>query len=167
MTKLKIDSQMHVAAADALAPHIRRVYDQPGSSLLFIAEARHIERTQPAPDSDAEPSVKVRITSLEVPNRDQEDTIRDAARALHLQRTAQGTLDEEGQLILSAGTLKRIAGRLHEVEVSRLRAGLGHWVTYAQRVKSNGKLTATELRQEMDQLADGLAALLNGTSEET
>ncbi|MEU4578986.1 hypothetical protein [Nonomuraea sp. NPDC023979] len=166
MTKFKFDSQMHMAAADALAPHIRGIYDRPGSSILFIGEAKHVERTQPAPDSDAEASVKVRIIQLEIPNRDQEDAIREAARALHLQRTAQGTLDEEGQLILSQGTLKRIAGRLHEVEVSRLRAGLGHWVAYAQRVKSNGKLTATELRQEMDQLADGLAALLANTGEE-
>ncbi|MGI5288353.1 hypothetical protein ACQEVF_34135 [Nonomuraea polychroma] len=129
MTKFKFDSQMSVAASEALGPHIRRVYDQPGTTLLFIAEARHIERTQPAPESDAEASVKDRIISLEVPNRDQEDAVRDAARALHLQRTAQGTLDEEGQLVLSQGTLKRIAGRLHEMEVSRLRAGLGHWVS--------------------------------------
>lgn len=166
MTKLKFDSNMARAAADSLAPHIRGVYDRPGSSILFVGEARHVERTQPAPDADGDPSVKVRITHMEIPNRDQEGAIREAMRALHLQRTAQGTLDEEGQFVLSQGTLKRITGLLHEVEVSRLRAGLSHWVDYAARVNSQRSLTVTEMQHEVDLIANGLTALLTHTPEE-
>lgn len=165
MTKFKFDSQMSVAATDALAPHIRSIYDRPGSTVLFIGEAKHVERTQPAPDADGDPSVKARIIHLEIPNKDQEGAIREAARALHLQRTAMGTLDEEGQLILSQGTLKRISGLLHEVEVSRLRAGLDHWVKYAARVNSQ-TLTVSEMAHEVDLIAGGLAALLANTPEE-
>lgn len=166
MTKLKFDSNMARAAADALAPHIRGIYDRPGATLLFVGEARHIERTQPAPDADGDPSVKVRITHMEIPNRDQEGAIREAMRALHLQRTAQGTIDEVGQLVLSEGTLKRISGLLHEVEVSRLRAGLAHWVDYAARVNAQSKLTVTEMQHELDLIASGLAALLANTPTE-
>jgi hypothetical protein len=166
VTKLKFDSSMARAAADALQPHIRGIYDRPGASLLFVGEARHIERTQPAPDADGDPKVTVRITHMEIPNRDQEGAIREAMRALHLQRTAQGTLDEEGQLQLAQGTLKRISGLLHEVEVARLRAGLNHWVQYAARVNSNSKLTVTEMQHEVEMIASGLAALLANTPEE-
>lgn len=166
MTKLKFDSNMARAAADALAPHIRPIYDRPGSSILFVGEARHVERTQPAPDADGDPKVTVRITHMEIPNRDQEGAIREAMRALHLQRTAQGTLDESGQLVLSEGTLKRTSGLLHAIEVARLRAGLNHWVNYAARVNSQASLTVSEMQQEVQLIADGLAALQANTPEE-
>lgn len=166
MTKLKFDSSMARAAADALAPHIRGIYDRPGSTVLFVGEAKHVERTQPAPDADGDPSVKVRITHLELPNKDQEGAIREAMKALYTQRTAQGTLDEDGALQLAQGTLRGIGGLLHGIEVARLRAGLSYWVQYVARVNSNSKLTLSEIQHELDLVANGMAALLANTPEE-
>lgn len=166
MTSLKFDSKLGAAASAALEQHIRPIYDRPGCSRLAIIEFRHIERTQPAPESDKDPSVKVRISHCEIPGRDQEGYVREAQRALYLQRTASGTLDDDGQLQLTQSTLSHIGGLLHEVEVARLRAGLRHWVDYAARVNSNASLTISEMHHELDTVAQGLAALLNNTPEE-
>lgn len=62
MTTLKFDSKLGAAAAAALEPHIRPIYDRPDCTRLAIIELRHIERTQPAAGSDKDPSVRVRIT---------------------------------------------------------------------------------------------------------
>ncbi|MEV4093829.1 hypothetical protein [Streptosporangium saharense] len=165
MTTLKFDSKLGAAASSALEAHIRPIYDRPGCSRLAIIEFRHIERTQPAPESDKDPSVRVRISHCEIPGRDQEGFVREAQRALFLQRTAAGTLDDDGQLQLTQSTLSHIGGLLHEVEVARLRAGLRHWVDYAARVNSNASLTISEMHHELDTVAQGLAALLNNTPE--
>ncbi|RBQ21552.1 hypothetical protein DP939_02250 [Spongiactinospora rosea] len=165
-TVLKFESKLAVAAANALEPHIRPLYDQPGATRLAVMEIRHIERTQPADGSDKDPSVRVRIIGCEVPNREQEPHVREMMRALYVQRTAQGTLDDAGELQLSDRTLKNAGPVLHAIEVSRLRAGLAHWVDYAARVNANGKLTVSEMHHELDIVARGLKALLDGTPEE-
>ncbi|GII88232.1 hypothetical protein Ssi03_62220 [Sphaerisporangium siamense] len=164
-TTLKFDSKVGASAANALEPHIRPLYDRPGASILAICEFRHVERTQPAPDADKDPSVKVRMTSIEVPNRDQEGAIREAARALYVQRTAAGTLDDDGIFQLSDTSLKNIGGLLHGIEAARLRAGLKHWVGYIARVNANPHLTISEIKHELDAVSQGLDALLN-TEEE-
>lgn len=166
MTVLKFDAKVGASAANSLEPHIRPIYDRPGASLLAIVEFRHIERTQPAPDADKDPSVKVRLTSIEIPNRDQEGAVREAQRALYLQRTASGTLDDEGLFHLSDTTLKHISGLLHEIEVARLRAGLRHWVSYIARVNANATLTISEIKHELDEISRGMDALLNAAEEE-
>lgn len=167
MTQLKFDTKLGAAASAALEPHIRPIYDRPDSTRLAIIEFRHIERTQPAAGSEKDPSVKVRIISCEIPHRDQEGAIREAQRALHLQRTAAGTLDEEGQLVLTDSTLKLTGGLLHAVEVARLRAGLDHWVKYVARVNADPALTVSEMRHELDAVANGMRSLLDNTSEES
>ena len=164
--KLKFDSQMSRDATDALAPHIHAIYERQGGNFVFMAEARHVERIQPAPDADKEPSVKVRIVHLEIPNRDQVGAIREGLRALYLQRTASGTLEDDGQLVLSDRTLQHITGLLHEVEVARLRAGLRHWVNYAHRVNNNGQLTVSEMQHELDLITRGLEAVLTAAAED-
>lgn len=168
MTTLKFDSKLGAAAAAALEPHIRPIYDRPDCTRLAIIELRHIERTQPAAGSDKDPSVRVRITHLEIPNRDQEGAVRQAMRALYLQRTAAGTLDEDdvGQVQLAESTLRNLGNLLHEVEVARLRAGLRHWVDYAARVNANASLTHSEIRHELDIIAGGLRALLEANGEQ-
>ncbi|MEV8636553.1 hypothetical protein AB0395_33390 [Streptosporangium sp. NPDC051023] len=165
-TSLKFDSKVGSAAAAAIEPHIRPIYDRPGCRVMAIVELAHVERVQPAPEADKEPSVKVRITHMEVPNKDQEGAIREAQRALYLQRTASGTLDENGQLVLTESTMKNISGLLHEVEIARLRAGLHYWVNYVARVNSQTGLTVSEMQHELDTVAQGVAALLHNTPEE-
>jgi hypothetical protein len=105
------------------------------------------------------------MISVEVPNRDQAGAVREAQRALYLQRTAQGTIDDDGDFQLSETTLKQTGGLLHTIEVARLRAGLTHYVRYIQRVNGNGGLTLSEIQHELHEIAVGLQALLDSTPE--
>ncbi|MFF7966697.1 hypothetical protein ACFZC3_15185 [Streptomyces sp. NPDC007903] len=161
MTQLKFDAKVSASAQEALEPHVRPLYNQPGGRRMAIIEFAAIERTEPAPGTEKEPSVKVRIVGLELPNREQEGTLREAQRFLHLQRTARGTLDDDGQLELSDSTLRLTGGMLAYLETARLRAGLDHWREYALRLMRGPDLTVTEMRHEMQALSDGLTALLN------
>lgn len=165
MVNLKIDARPSTAASEALDPHVRRLYDQPGLRLMVVGELEHIERTQPAPGSEKPPTVKVRFTHLEVPNADQEDYIREAQRALFLQRTARGTLQEDGQLELSESTLHLTGGLLHAVEAARLKVALEHWAKYARRAFHAPDLTASEVRHELQIVAEGLAAAALGIGD--
>ncbi len=167
MTHLKITSTPSASAMQALEGHIKRIYDRPGIRIIAIIELEHTERVQPAPNSDVEPVVRMRIVGCEVPNEEQEGTIRTAMRALYLSRTARGTIDEDGQLELDKDTLKRTGGELMWIECARLRTGLAHWTAYAQRVVSQStKLTATEMAHEAKALADGMTAVLQQAAPE-
>ncbi|MFJ6730061.1 hypothetical protein ACIQPQ_34695 [Streptomyces sp. NPDC091281] len=164
MTQLKFDAKVSASAQEALEPHIRPVYATPASRRLFIGEFAAIERTEPAPGTEKEASVRVRIVSLELPNEGQEGYVREALRFLHLQRTARGTLDDDGQLALDESTLRLTGGQLAYLETARLRAGLNHWSAYARRALHTPNLTVTETLHELKTVADGLAAVLDGTA---
>jgi hypothetical protein len=162
MTKVKLDSKIGGGAAAAIEPYTPALYARPGMRVVGVFELTHVERVQPAPDSDGEPSVKIRISAMELATRDQEGAVRDAMRALHLQRTAQGTLTEDGEVELSKGTIERTAGVVSDLEVARLRAGLTQWAANARQVAGTDKqLSASEFRREMRTIADGLAVLLD------
>lgn len=164
--KLKLDSKASTAAEDVLGQLARPLYDRPGARIMGIVELTHVERTQPAPDADVEPSVKVRITALEVGRDEQEHHLRDAMRALYLHRTASGTLDESGDVELSARTVELTGGMLHATEAARLRAVVRHWGEYARAVgRSNHQLSASELLHEVAAIADGLDAALYRIAE--
>lgn len=166
MTTLKLDPKLGPAAAAAIDPHTQAIYDRPGCTRLAIVEFRHIERTQPTPEAGKDPSVRVRIARLEIPTPDQEDLVRDAMNALHLQRTATGTVDAAGQVHLATATLRRLGDRVAEVEVARLRAGLAHWADHAAKTAAQTGLSADEVRGELGAIATGLRALLDHTSED-
>lgn len=161
MTQLKFDARVSASAQEALESHVRPMYDLPGSRRMAIIEFAAIERTEPAPGTEKEPSVKVRIVGLELPNKEQEPAIREAQRFLHLQRTAHGTFDGDGQLELSDSTLRLTGGMLAYLETARLRAGLSHWRDYANRMVHGPELTLSEVRNEMQAMAEGLTAVLN------
>jgi len=164
--KLKLDSKMSTSAEDVLGQLARQLYDRPGARLVGVLELAHVERTQPAPDTDVEPSVKVRITALEVGRDEQEHHLREAMRALYLHRTATGTIDETGDVELSSRTLELTSGVLHAVEAARLRAVARHWGEYARSVtRSNRPLTVSELLHEVAAIADGLDAAVYGVLE--
>lgn len=164
--KLKLDSKSSTAAEDVLAQHARPLYDRPGARIVGVVELAHIERTQPAPDADAEASVKVRITALEVGRDEQEHHLREAMRALYLHRTARGTIDEAGEVELSDRTIELTGGVLHAVEAARLRTVARHWGEYARAVtKTNKPLSSSELLRELAAIADGLDAAVYGVIE--
>lgn len=161
MTKIKLDSKIGGGPANALEPLTRQIWDKPGCRILGVVELTHVERTEPAPDTDGDPSVKIRVSCLELAGKDHEGALREVQRALFLMRTAQGTFDEDGELQLSKGTVERTAGLIADIEMARLRAGLSLWVEYARRVTQTQKLTQTELRHEFQNVLDGLTGLLN------
>jgi hypothetical protein len=162
VTQLKFDGKVSASAQEALEPHIRPVYATPAARRLFIGEFAAIERMEPAPGSEKEASVKVRIVALELPNEAQEGYVREALRYLHLQRTARGTLDEDGQLELDESTLRLTGGHLAYLETARLRAGLNHWAQYTRRVLHTSSLTVSEVMHELKTIADGLTGALDG-----
>lgn len=165
MTTAKLDSKMAVAAALALEPYIQPLYNTPGRRVVGVIELAHIERTEPAPAFDREPSVKVRMTALELANAEQEHTLREVMRALWLHRTAAGTLTEDGEVELTGETLALAGGQLHAIEAARLRAVLAHWVRYIAEVQARPRLSAIDMRQELHTVADGLRVALNGTTD--
>jgi hypothetical protein len=150
---------------EALEPHVQRLYDRPGLSVMAIVELRHVERVQVAPGGDKEPSVSVKMIGCEVPNPDQEGAIREAQRALFLQRTAKGTIDEDGLVTLDDETMRRTGGLLTAIEVARLRAGLAHWTAYANQVTAKShQFSTSEMAHEVDTIAAGLTAVFHSAA---
>lgn len=164
-TQLKFESKPATAAEEALEAWVRPMYDNPAKRLVVVGELTHVERTQPAPGQDKSPMVRVKFTHLEVANPEQETALRDVLRALYLQRTASGTIDEDGQLELAPDTLRTAAGMVHAVEVARLKVQLRHWANYARRIHHSPTILDSEIRRELKTVADGLYAALDGVGD--
>jgi adhesin HecA-like repeat protein len=162
--KVKLDGSVASNASLALDPLAARLFNNPGMRIVGVVELAHVERTEPAPDEDKESVVKLGIKHLEIGRDEQEDHLRRAMRALYLHRTAQGKLDEDGEVELSQRTLELTAGLLNSVETARLRVALAHWREYARQA-TVGQLTMTQLREELSTIADGLGAVLNGVDD--
>lgn len=162
MIAIKLDTKVSTSAGDALSRYAQELYRRPGMSVVGVVELRHVERTQPAPDEDKDPAVKVRIAGLEIANPDQEDAVRDAQRALYLHRNAQGTLDESGDIELADRTLKLTGGLLSAIESARYEVGCRGWADHARRALAVQQSTANELRAELRKLAEGLERLVAG-----
>jgi hypothetical protein len=165
VTTAKIESKLSAAAASGLEPWVQLLYAVPGKRVIGVVELRHVERTQVAPEADADPSVKLRVTHLEIARDEQEETLRQALQALFLHRTAHGTLDEDGELKLTDQALRLVAGQLHALEAARLRAAVIHWHQQCRRVLGVSEITVAEVRHELDMIADGLQAVLKATEE--
>lgn len=55
---------------------------------------------------------------------------------------------------------------MHALEAARLRAAVVHWQEQCRRVLSIAEVTVTEMRHELDTIAEGLSAVLHATAEE-
>ncbi|MFG3709504.1 hypothetical protein [Micromonospora sp. NPDC047730] len=166
MIAIKLDSKLTTAAGVSLERYASKLYGQPGMRLVGTVELRHVERTQPAPDEDKKPSVTLRVSGLELANPDQEDTIREAHRALYLHRNAQGTLDESGDIELADRTLKMAGNMLHAIEAARYEVAVRGWAEHARRAIAVNGSTANELRAELRKVAEGLERVLRGEPTE-
>lgn len=162
MTAIKLESKLSAQADASLARYGQELYRRPGMRLVGVVEFRHVERTQPAPDEDKKPSVTLRVTALEIANQEQENTLREAQRALYLHRNAQGTLDESGDIELSDRTLRMTGNMLHAIEAARYEVGVRGWAEQARRAMAVNGSTANELRAELRKLAEGLERLAAG-----
>jgi hypothetical protein len=157
MTTVKLDSKVGAGAGQALERHVPRLYANLGTRIVGVVELAVVERTEPAPDEDKDPSVKLAIKHLEVANDEQDETVRKAMRALHVQRTARGTLTEDGDIELSDQTLRLVGDMLHDIEAARLRVLADSWARYAEQATMT-ELTVTQLREELVTVARGLRA---------
>lgn len=154
--KIKIASVMSSDAHDALGVHAGALYSTLGARRVVIAEVCAIERTQVAPDEEKEVVVTLQIKELEVAGEAQEDPIRRAMEALHIQRTAFGTLTEDNDVELSDLTLERCAGDLTMTEAARLHVVVEKWGEKARAASRSQKNNAADLRRELNAIADGL-----------
>lgn len=161
MTAVKLVNKLATHASQALEPHVPGMYGNLGKRIVGIVEIASVERSQAAPDEDKEASVTLQIKHMEVAGVEQEDTVRQALRALHTQRTAYGTLNEADEIALSETTLRACAGQINAIEAARLHIAVEKWGEYASAILHNGKLTASDLRQELRTLADGLRATIH------
>ncbi len=159
---VKLEGKLSTGAADGIEPHAPKLYDRLGHRMVGVVELTSIERTQLADDEEKEPTVKIRLSALEIATPDQEPVLRDAMRALYSLRTATGTLTEDGETELAKSTLRITGGRLADMEAARLRVIVRHWAEYARRALAVSNPSATELRHELDTVASGLAEALAG-----
>lgn len=157
MTVIKLASKLGGNATVSLSELTGPLYNNPGLRLVGVVELAHVERTQPAPDEDKEATVTVAVKHIEIARGDQEDHLRTAMAALHRQRTAVGTLDDEMEVTLSERTVERCAGVLDAVEAARLRAALLAHSDYIHRVLL-GDMTLTQAKEELRTVQRGLEA---------
>lgn len=164
--KLKLASAMAANALEAVEDLIQPIYGRPGMRMLAVVELAHVERTQPAPDEDKEASVTVGVKHLEVARGDQAEALRKAMRALYVQRTARGTLDEQlDELQLSKDTLEGVGDDLALAETARLRAAMKLHADTLQRLRI-GSFSDKDLRKQLDKLHNLVTTTLQWTGDE-
>jgi hypothetical protein len=166
MTAVKIDPKLSANASLGIEEHTGRLYSKPGMRILAVVELAHVERTQPAPDEDKEPSVKLGIKHLEVARGGRaEEAVRRALHALYTIRTASGTLDGDGEVQLSERTLGDTGGDVFAVSAARMQVASERWARYAAQVAANTQLTLEQLRNELRQISKGLGAAAAWSSD--
>lgn len=166
MIAIKLNSSLAKAAFVSLERYAAKLYGRPGMRLVGVVELRHIERTQPAPDEDKEASVTVGVKHLEVARGDQAEALRKAMRALYVQRTARGTLEEQlDELQLSKDTLTGVGDDLALKETARLRAAMQLHADTLQRLRI-GSFTEKDLRKQLDKLHNLVTTTLQWTGDE-
>lgn len=161
--KVKIETKLSVDGGEAVAPHVAGWYRRPGTRAVAVVEFVHKERTEPAPGEDAEPTVIMRFGHIEVASTDDEaDVLRRVQRGLYAARTAYGTLDDAGTLELDRATLKAAAGEILDLRAAHLTAGVKAWAGRARVAAGRSeRATARELGRELEEIAVGLAALVD------
>lgn len=93
---VKIDSKVLTDVAEALEPFATEMFKQRQGRWMAIVELAHVERNEPGPDEDKNPSVKVRVTSVEVAADEvTRGRLRGLQREMYDRRTSGGTLFEQ------------------------------------------------------------------------
>ncbi|MFC7880447.1 hypothetical protein ACFUVV_00965 [Streptomyces sp. NPDC057376] len=90
---VKFDSKVLTDVAEALEPHATDMFKQRAGRWIAVVEFGHAERTEPGPDEDKNPSVKIRVTSVEVAADEiTGGRLRGLQREMYDRRTSGGTL---------------------------------------------------------------------------
>lgn len=156
MTVAKIGTTLSAQAAEVLGQHADWLYKHPGGKIVAVIELEHLERVEPAPDTERKKVVVLRPSMLEVATPDQEETLRKAASAMHLIRTAYGTLTEDGDVELGKSVLDGTVFDATAREAARLHVAVVEFAQRARQAFLAPNLTVTELRHELEALATGL-----------
>jgi hypothetical protein len=164
--KLKLASAMPSAVTESMQDLVKPLFSKPGMRIVGVVELAHVERTEPAPDEDKEPVVTVGLKMLEIAHGEQVDHLRRAAHALHVQRTATGTLDEEvGAFELNKHLLESLADQFALRETARLRAAMEYQATILNRLKV-GTFETTDMRKQIAKLHDIVTSALEFREDE-
>ncbi|MEU9640903.1 hypothetical protein [Streptomyces sp. NPDC048188] len=92
---VKFDSKVLTDVAEALEPLATEMFKQRAGRWMAVVEFGHAERTEPGPDEDKNPSVKIRVTSVEVAADEiTGGRLRGIQREMYDRRTSGGTLFE-------------------------------------------------------------------------
>ncbi|WP_225825653.1 hypothetical protein [Streptomyces naphthomycinicus] len=90
---VKFDSKVLTDVAEALEPHATEMFKQRRGRWIAIVELAHVERTEPGPDEDKNPAVKLRVTTIEVAADEiTGGRLRGLQREMYDRRTSGGTL---------------------------------------------------------------------------
>ncbi|CAM5265519.1 hypothetical protein [Streptomyces fumanus] len=90
---VKFDSKVLTDVAEALEPFSEAMFKQRGGRWIAVVEFGHAERTEPGPDEDKNPSVKIRVTSVEVAADEiTGGRLRNLQREMYERRTSGDTL---------------------------------------------------------------------------
>lgn len=95
---VKFDSKVLTDVAEALEPFATEMFKQRAGRWMAVVEFGHVERTEPGPDEDKQPTVKIRVTSIEVAADEiTGGRLRGLQREMYDRRTSGGTLFEHDE----------------------------------------------------------------------
>lgn len=138
----------------AIEAQISKLRATPGCRIVGVVELERFQLNRPD-DADADPTVLLRISDLELAKGgDQEAQLRLAMQALHLHRTAGGTLTEDGDIELAQATLDKLPEKVSVFESARLRAAFEALVDRVTGLSKNTRHNDGDLRRELRKLAD-------------
>lgn len=113
MPEIKFDSKVLEDVKDSLSPHAAEMFRQRKGRWMAVVELAHVERVEPGPDEEKNPTVKLRVVAMEVAGDDYSDErLREVQRGLYRQRTSKGTLDEAADIERGRDVLKHGSGLL-------------------------------------------------------
>ncbi|MCX4703912.1 hypothetical protein [Streptomyces sp. NBC_01373] len=93
---VKFDSKVLTDVAEALEPLAAEMFKQRRGRWMAVVELSHVERTEPGPDEDKNPAVKIRVTSIEVAADEiTGGRLRGLQREMYDRRTSGGTLFQQ------------------------------------------------------------------------
>jgi hypothetical protein len=95
---VKFDSKVLTDVAEALEPFATEMFKQRQGRWMAVVEFGHVERNEPGPDEDKNPTVKIRVTTIEVAADEiTRGRLRGLQREMYDRRTSGGTLFEEDE----------------------------------------------------------------------
>ena len=95
---IKFDSKVLTDVAEALEPYAETMFKQRHGRWMAVVELAHAERTEPGPDEDKQPTVKLRVTTIEVAADEiTGGRLRSLQREMYDRRTSGGTLFEHDE----------------------------------------------------------------------